>query len=80
MGKIWRNSCVGESLWKTGRWGRRLSSESEDGRTLEVGEGLERGALWVQLVSFPDPQYMRKEGLVNLVQNFEHHGISAVEI
>ena len=24
----------------------------------------------VKLVSFPDPQYVRKEGLANIVQNF----------
>ena len=24
----------------------------------------------LRLVSFPDPQYARKEGLVNIVQNF----------
>ena len=39
LGKVWRNRCVGESLWKMGRVGRRVSSESGDGRTLEVGEG-----------------------------------------
>ena len=46
-GKVWRNRCVGERLWKMGRWGRRVSSESVNGRTLEVGDCLEKGALWI---------------------------------
>jgi len=37
-------------------------------------------AVCAEIVLFPDPQYMWKEGLVNIVQIFEHYGILAVEI